>query len=155
MKDNVGLAMRRLSIIDLARAGSSRSATRTVRNGSSTTARSTTTGSCATGSRNADIRFYTNSDTEAIFIFTTNTARTVLSIFAGCSPLRSGTNGKIAFLARDRVGKKPLLYSHQPNGDLIFGSEFTGACLSIRRFRATSTTRRSTVISRIYACRHR
>ncbi len=28
------------------------------------------------------------------------------------------------FLARDRVGKKPLLYSHQPNGDLIFGSEF-------------------------------
>lgn len=29
------------------------------------------------------------------------------------------------FIARDRVGKKPLLYSHQPNGDLIFGSEFT------------------------------
>jgi len=28
------------------------------------------------------------------------------------------------FLARDRVGKKPVLYSHQPNGDLIFGSEF-------------------------------
>jgi asparagine synthase (glutamine-hydrolysing) len=28
------------------------------------------------------------------------------------------------FLARDRVGKKPILYSHQPNGDLIFGSEF-------------------------------
>src|SRR5690606_8280407 len=29
------------------------------------------------------------------------------------------------FIARDRVGKKPLLYSHQPNGDLIFGSEFS------------------------------
>src|SRR5690606_21102206 len=29
------------------------------------------------------------------------------------------------FIARDRVGKKPLLYSHRPNGDLIFGSEFT------------------------------
>jgi len=29
------------------------------------------------------------------------------------------------FLARDRVGKKPILYSHQTNGDLIFGSEFT------------------------------
>jgi len=28
------------------------------------------------------------------------------------------------FLARDRVGKKPLLYSHT-NGQLIFGSEFT------------------------------
>jgi len=31
---------------------------------------------------------------------------------------------KSLFLARDRVGKKPVLYSHQPNGDLIFGSEF-------------------------------
>ena len=31
---------------------------------------------------------------------------------------------KSLFLARDRVGKKPLLYSHQQNGDLIFGSEF-------------------------------
>ena len=29
------------------------------------------------------------------------------------------------FLARDRVGKKPVLYSHQPDGSLIFGSEFT------------------------------
>src|SRR6185503_12258022 len=28
------------------------------------------------------------------------------------------------FIARDRVGKKPLLYSHRTNGDLIFGSEF-------------------------------
>jgi asparagine synthase (glutamine-hydrolysing) len=31
---------------------------------------------------------------------------------------------KSLFIARDRVGKKPLLYSHQSNGDLIFGSEF-------------------------------
>lgn len=31
---------------------------------------------------------------------------------------------KSLFLARDRVGKKPLLYSHRPNGDLVFGSEF-------------------------------
>jgi asparagine synthase (glutamine-hydrolysing) len=31
---------------------------------------------------------------------------------------------KTLFIARDRVGKKPLLYSHQANGDLIFGSEF-------------------------------
>jgi asparagine synthase (glutamine-hydrolysing) len=34
-------------------------------------------------------------------------------------------NDRSLFLARDRVGKKPLLYSHQANGDLIFGSEFT------------------------------
>lgn len=32
---------------------------------------------------------------------------------------------KSLFIARDRVGKKPLLYSHQTNGDLVFGSEFT------------------------------
>ena len=29
------------------------------------------------------------------------------------------------FIARDRLGKKPLLYSHQANGDFVFGSEFT------------------------------
>src|ERR1044071_7731403 len=29
------------------------------------------------------------------------------------------------FLARDRVGKKPLLYAHRPGGDFVFGSEFT------------------------------
>jgi asparagine synthase (glutamine-hydrolysing) len=28
------------------------------------------------------------------------------------------------FLARDRVGKKPLLYSHAPGRDFVFGSEF-------------------------------
>ena len=49
---SVGLGMRRLSIIDLGRAGS-RSATRTARSGSSSTARSTTTASCAASSRRA------------------------------------------------------------------------------------------------------
>jgi asparagine synthase (glutamine-hydrolysing) len=29
------------------------------------------------------------------------------------------------FVARDRVGKKPLLYSHQADGSLVFASEFT------------------------------
>jgi asparagine synthase (glutamine-hydrolysing) len=33
--------------------------------------------------------------------------------------------GRELFLARDRVGKKPLLYAHLANGDLVFGSEFT------------------------------
>lgn len=31
---------------------------------------------------------------------------------------------KSLFIARDRVGKKPLLYAHLSNGDLVFGSEF-------------------------------
>src|SRR5690606_32999405 len=35
------------------------------------------------------------------------------------------TTEQSLFIARDRVGKKPLLYSHLQNGDLVFGSEFT------------------------------
>src|SRR5436853_4702468 len=38
------------------------------------------------------------------------------------------TRTKSLFLARDRVGKKPLLYA-QVNGQLIFGSEFTALLL--------------------------
>jgi asparagine synthase (glutamine-hydrolysing) len=33
------------------------------------------------------------------------------------------------FLARDRVGKKPLLYAHRPGGDFVFGSEFRALLL--------------------------
>jgi len=57
---------------------------------------------------------------------------------------------KELFIARDRVGKKPVLYA-QVNGQLIFGSEFSPYC-SIRTFRKTSTSRRSTNISRSCVC---
>ena len=69
--------------------------------------------------------FYTNSDTE-----------TVLRLFDEYGPecihqLRGmfafaiwDTVERSLFLARDRVGKKPLLYSLKRNGSLIFGSEF-------------------------------
>ncbi|HJQ32252.1 MAG TPA: asparagine synthase (glutamine-hydrolyzing) [Pyrinomonadaceae bacterium] len=33
------------------------------------------------------------------------------------------------FLARDRVGKKPLLYAYKPGGDFVFGSEFRALLL--------------------------
>ena len=53
---------------------------------------------------------------------------------------------KSLFIARDRVGKKPLLYSHQTKrrSDLRLG--IPGACWNIRRFRARSISKRSTAI---------
>jgi asparagine synthase (glutamine-hydrolysing) len=69
--------------------------------------------------------FNTNSDTEAI-------VHLYDEYGAGCVGFLRGMfafaiwdeKDESLFIARDRVGKKPLLYSHQPNGNLIFGSEF-------------------------------
>ncbi len=49
---------------------------------------------------------------------------------------------KSLFIARDRIGKKPLLYSLQPNGDLIFGSEFTALLSHPKAFHAKLILRR-------------
>lgn len=70
-------------------------------------------------------KFYTRSDTETVVHlydeFGTNCVDHLRGMFAFAI---WDTVEKTLFLARDRVGKKPLLYSHQPNGDVIFGSEF-------------------------------
>ncbi len=70
--------------------------------------------------------FYTNSDTEAIIHlydeYGADCVRHLRGMFAFAI---WDEREETLFIARDRVGKKPLLYSHQPNGDLIFGSEFT------------------------------
>ena len=42
----------------------------------------------------------------------------------GMLPSRSGMTQAELFLARDRVGKKPLLYAQTANGGLVFASEF-------------------------------
>ena len=70
-------------------------------------------------------KFYTRSDTEAV-------VHLYEEYGAGCLDHLRGMfafaiwdeDERSLFLARDRVGKKPLLYSHQANGDLVFGSEF-------------------------------
>lgn len=71
-------------------------------------------------------RFYTNCDTEVIVHlydeYGTDCVQHLRGMFAFA--IWDETD-KSLFIARDRVGKKPLLYSHKPNGDLIFGSEFT------------------------------
>ncbi len=70
--------------------------------------------------------FYTTSDTEVILHlyerYGADCVQHLRGMFAFA--IWDETNQSL-FIARDRVGKKPVLYSHQPNGDLIFGSEFT------------------------------
>ena len=69
--------------------------------------------------------FYTNSDTEAIVHLYSECGEECVQHLRGMFAFAIwDETDRSLFLARDRVGKKPLLYSHQPNGDLIFGSEF-------------------------------
>jgi asparagine synthase (glutamine-hydrolysing) len=69
--------------------------------------------------------FYTNSDTEAIIHLYDELGVDCLQHLRGMFAIAIWDKvEQTLFLARDRVGKKPLLYSHQTNGDLVFGSEF-------------------------------
>jgi len=121
--DGVGLAMRRLAIIDL------KSGQQPIHNADKT----------AWIVFNGEIynyrelrkelerrghRFYTDSDTEAIVHaydeYGKDCPRHLRGMFAFAI---WDERDKSLFIARDRVGKKPLLYA-QAGGDFIFGSEF-------------------------------
>ena len=70
-------------------------------------------------------KFYTNSDTEAIVHLYDEFGIDCLKLLRGMFAFAIwDEREQELFAARDRLGKKPLLYSLQPNGDLIFGSEF-------------------------------
>ena len=70
-------------------------------------------------------KFYTNSDTETVIHLYDEYGVDCLQHLRGMFAIAIwDTVERTLFLARDRVGKKPLLFSHQSNGDLIFGSEF-------------------------------
>jgi asparagine synthase (glutamine-hydrolysing) len=122
--DGVGLGMRRLSIIDL------KSGQQPIHNQDRT----------AWIVFNGEIynyrelrqqledlghQFYTDSDTEAIIHaydqYGTECPKYLRGMFAFAI---WDERAKSLFLARDRVGKKPLLYA-ELNGELVFGSEFT------------------------------
>jgi asparagine synthase (glutamine-hydrolysing) len=123
--ENVGLAMRRLSIIDLA------SGRQPIHNADKT----------AWLIFNGEIYNYQelrkNLEDEGAQLYTKSDTEVVLQLYdrygADCLQYLRGmfafavwdTRDNSLFLARDRVGKKPLLYAHRPNGDIIFGSEFT------------------------------
>jgi len=121
--DGVGLAMRRLSIIDL-KTGQQpiHNQDRTawiVFNGEIYNYRELR-------KRLEDLghEFYTDSDTEAIVHaydqYGTDCPKYLRGMFAFAI---WDERKKSLFLARDRVGKKPLLYA-EVNGKLVFGSEF-------------------------------
>ncbi|HEY6045356.1 MAG TPA: asparagine synthase (glutamine-hydrolyzing), partial [Pyrinomonadaceae bacterium] len=74
-------------------------------------------------------QFYTNSDTEAVIAaydqYGTDCPRHLRGMFAFAI---WDEREKSLFLARDRVGKKPLLYAQTPN-QLVFASEFSALVL--------------------------
>ncbi len=121
---NVGLAMRRLSIIDVA--GGQQPIHNTdktkwiVFNGEIYNYRAIRNDLEKRGHQ-----FYTKSDTEAVVHLYDEYGVDCLKYLRGMFAFAIwDEKDKSLFLARDRVGKKPLLYSHQKNSDLIFGSEF-------------------------------
>lgn len=124
LSGNVGLAMRRLSIIDLASGKQPiHNADRTkwiVFNGEIYNYQELRRGLEERGHE-----FYTRSDTEAIIHLYDEYGPQCLEHLRGMFAYAIwDESDRSLFIARDRVGKKPLLYSHQANGDLIFGSEF-------------------------------
>ena len=124
VNENVGMAMRRLSIIDLASGKQPiHNADRTkwiVFNGEIYNYQE-----LRTELEQRGYKFYTKSDTEAIINLYDEYGVDCLQHLRGMFAIAIwDQRDKSLFLARDRVGKKPILYSHQSNGDLIFGSEF-------------------------------
>jgi asparagine synthase (glutamine-hydrolysing) len=124
INENVGLAMRRLSIIDLAHGKQPiHNQDRTkwiVYNGEVYNYQELREDLDKRGHK-----FYTNSDTEAIVHLYDEYGADCVQYLRGMFAFAIwDETDKSLFIARDRVGKKPLLYSHQANGDLIFGSEF-------------------------------
>ena len=125
VKENVGLAMRRLAIIDLASGQQpmyNEDRTKAiVFNGEIYNYQEIRENLDQLGHK-----FYTKSDTEVIVHLYDEYGVEGLQHLRGMFAIAIwDERDKSLFLARDRVGKKPILYSHQPNGDLIFGSEFS------------------------------
>ena len=124
VNENVGMAMRRLSIIDLA------GGQQPIHNPSKTAWIVFNGEIYNFQPLRADLeklgrKFYTNSDTETILHLYDEYGADCVTRLRGMFAFAIwDEREKSLFLARDRVGKKPILYSHQPNGDLIFGSEF-------------------------------
>lgn len=126
--DGVGLAMRRLAIIDLKTGQQpihNHDRTRwLIFNGEIYNYREVRAQLEKLGHK-----FYTDSDTEVVVAaydqYGTDSPKHLRGMFAFAI---WDERDKSLFLARDRVGKKPLLYAHLP-GQLVFASEFSALVL--------------------------
>jgi asparagine synthase (glutamine-hydrolysing) len=125
LKDNAAMAMRRLAIIDLA--GGQQPITNEDRtkwivyNGEVYNYQELREGLLERGHK-----LKTNSDTEAVVHLYDEFGADCLHHLRGMFAFAIwDETERSLFLARDRVGKKPLLYSLLPNGGIVFGSEFT------------------------------
>lgn len=122
--EGIGMAMRRLSIIDLA-SGKQPIHNRDrskwiVFNGEIYNYQQIR----ADLERDGD-KFYTNSDTEAIVHLYDKYGKDCVKHLRGMFAFAIwDMNERSLFIARDRLGQKPLLYSHRQDGGLVFGSEF-------------------------------
>lgn len=124
INENAGLAMRRLSIIDVA------GGQQPIHNPAKTkwivfNGEIYNYQSLRDDLDKGGHKFYTKSDTEVVLHLFDKYGADCLKHLRGMFAFAIwDERDKSLFIARDRVGKKPLLYSHQKNGDLIFGSEF-------------------------------
>lgn len=125
IRENVGLAMRRLSIIDVAHG-------KQPMHNEAKTAWIVFNGEIYNFQElKKDLekqgdKFYTNCDTEVILHLYDRYGADCVQYLRGMFAFAIwDESDKSLFIARDRIGKKPVLYSLQANGDLIFGSEFT------------------------------
>lgn len=125
LKENIALAMRRLAIIDL------KGGQQPIFNEDKTKAIVFNGEIYNFQESRADLekrghKFYTNSDTEVIVHLYDEYGADCVQYLSGMFAFAIwDETDKSLFIARDRVGKKPVLYSQQPNGNFIFGSEFT------------------------------
>jgi len=125
VNENVALAMRRLAIIDLAGGQqpifNQDKSSVIVFNGEIYNFQTLRTDLIEQGDK-----FSTNCDTEVILHLYDRYGADCVQYLRGMFAFAIWDfRDKSLFIARDRVGKKPLLYSFTENGDLIFGSEFT------------------------------
>ena len=91
--------------------------------GSSSTARSTTSPPCAAGWKAADIVSRRQSDTETLVHLYEDEGPECLGLLDGMFAFALwDAERRQLLLARDRLGKKPLVYRHEP-GRLLFASQ--------------------------------